>query len=227
MKRICISMICIIVLGVASYAAFGKSVHPPSRAASTTLAVTEARAEHSNDVLASSSRRTTALQARVAQLDADVTSLRERLEESEALSSADSSAGNAVPVPGDRSEVAQQRRAWHEHMMDVDSEFRAEGTDPSWSSSTAVAVQRALDSSNAMRGKMRSIECRSQTCRVEIVDDGSGAVSKDLPIFVQQFAEELPNMQADQVDDGDGHRVMVLYMTRNGNAPSSAADASR
>lgn len=72
-----------------------------------------------------------------------------------------------------------------------------------------------MDASDALRGKVRNLECRSRTCRVEIDDDRAGAVSKELPVFVQQLADTLPSTQADHIDDGNGHTTMVLYMTRN------------
>jgi hypothetical protein len=52
-------------------------------------------------------------------------------------------------------------------------------------------------------------------------------MSKELPIFVQQFAETLPSVQADRIDDGSGRTTMVLYMTRNDSAQSPTAETSR
>jgi hypothetical protein len=165
----------------------------------------------------------------MARLNAQVSALREQMAENQASPSADAGAVDPEPGPArrDPAERAQQETEWHAHMMEVDSDFQSEAMDPRWASSTASAVQRTVNASDAMRGNMRSVECRSQTCRVELDDDGSGAMSKELPIFVQQFAETLPSVQADRIDDGSGRTTMVLYMARNDSAQSPTAETSR
>jgi hypothetical protein len=97
----------------------------------------------------------------MAQLNAEVSALREQMAERQA--SADVGAANPEPEPArrDPAERAQQEREWHAHMADVDSDFQREAVDPRWASSTASAVQRTLNASDAKRGNLRSVECRS------------------------------------------------------------------
>ncbi len=65
-----------------------------------------------------------------------------------------------------------------------------------------------------MRGSARSIECRSQTCKVELLDC-SGGVAKHLPVFVLQLGSMLATTQVDYVDQGGGLRLITLFMTRS------------
>lgn len=52
-----------------------------------------------------------------------------------------------------------------------------------------------------------------RSCRLEIFDDGSGKVSKGLPLFLNQFGDTLPMAQADHRDEGEGRMTYTLYMT--------------
>ena len=65
---------------------------------------------------------------------------------------------------------------------------------------------------------MRSIECRSKSCKVEILDDGSGKVSQSLPSIMAQLGDALPMSQADHAVQGDGRVLMTLYMSRDATA---------
>ena len=112
-------------------------------------------------------------------------------------------------------------------MADIASDFQKEATNAAWARSTTSALQSQLTASEALRTTMRGVECRSQTCRVELDDDGSGKMAKEIPLFIQQFADSLPSMQADHIDDGNGHRTLVLYMTRNDGAQAAAETSQR
>ena len=233
MKRTAMVLIGLAALGIGSYIAFSDVVRPPSRAASTAepIAGDQAegssgkptnvagdRAERSSDQPANPDKEAAALRARMARLNAEVAALREQMEESQAAANVGAPAADPEPARRGPEVIAEQEREWHEHMMEVDSGFQSEARDPRWASTTTSALESALNASDAMRGKARSVECRSLTCRVEIADDGSGAMAKEIPIFVQQFAETLPGMQADHFDDGSGNRTLVLYMTRDDGA---------
>jgi hypothetical protein len=226
MKRTPLILIGIAAVGIGSSVALGNVVRPPARTAPIALPAAGARAERGSDKPASSAGEAAALRAGMARLDAEMSALREQIAASQAP--ADDGARDVSPEPArrDPAALAQQERAWHEHMMEVDSNFQREAADPRWASSTASALESALTASDTLRGRARGIECRSRTCRVEIAEGGSGAVMKELPIFAQQFAETLPSIQFDHLDDGHGHTTMVLYMTGDDGAQSPAAERS-
>jgi len=117
---------------------------------------------------------------------------------------------------------AEQERQYHEYMAGVEDAFRNEVRDLQWSSATSSVVRAAITGDDDLRTLARDMECRSHTCRVEIVDDGSGKLDKVLPAFTQQVGQDLPSLVADHVEDAGGGKMIVLYMSRGDNAQATA-----
>ncbi len=93
--------------------------------------------------------------------------------------------------------------------------FRNEQRDPRWSPGTSASIRSALaDLDESVRNQVRSVECRTQSCRVEIGADNSGTLMRDLPIMLGRLGAVLPNATATQVDQGDGRQATVLYLSR-------------
>src|SRR5262249_25151853 len=72
------------------------------------------------------------------------------------------------PGPEARAEAERKRK---DYVAGIDAAFRKEVRDPQWSAATTSTVQSALATDDELRPLGRSVECRSQTCRVEITDD--------------------------------------------------------
>jgi hypothetical protein len=121
---------------------------------------------------------------------------------------------------------AAQQRMYREHMASVEAAFRKEPTDPLWSSATSGLVQATLHADNDLRSLARGVECRSQSCRVEIADDGTGSVGDLLPMFALQLGSALPSVIVDRIEDGRGTATMILYMLR-GDAQALAPVVAR
>ncbi len=77
-----------------------------------------------------------------------------------------------------------------------------------------TAVQEALAGNETASTALRAVECRSSTCRVEIVDDGTGKLAMAVPLFILQLGKTLPYAMVNQVDQGNGAKTMILYMSR-------------
>ena len=116
---------------------------------------------------------------------------------------------------------AEQERKRREYVAGVEAAFHQENRDPRWAAATSAVVQTALDAESELRPLARAVECRAQTCRVEIVDDGSGKLGKVLPMFAQQVGPALPSMIADRAEDASGAAIMVLYLSRSIAPPST------
>jgi hypothetical protein len=117
------------------------------------------------------------------------------------------------PDPMDPETEATLREERRAHIADLEANFVAEPRDSSWSSATYNAIVEALNA-NELRDAARSIECRSQTCRVEIVDKGpdtNGMIMR----ATRQLGQTLPTVEWDHVDDGNGRRSKVLYLSRH------------
>lgn len=120
----------------------------------------------------------------------------------------------------DRAAADAQRHA--AYVAGLQASFKLETVDPRWSTATASRVWDAINASEAMRGAARGVECRAHSCRIDIRDDGSGRVNKDLPLWSQQFTDVLPRMVGQTVVDQNGQSAMVLYLMGPQPAPVPA-----
>ncbi|MES2353484.1 MAG: hypothetical protein V4568_03605 [Pseudomonadota bacterium] len=164
----------------------------------------------------------TALREEVAVLRAEVSMLRRRIptqgqaqaetEDTPAMTAEK----NARTDPLARAEA---EKAHQKQMAGVEAAFRNEPNDSKWSSRAASTLQDALTGDDAARANMRNVECRSHTCRVEIIDDGSGQLAKSMPLIAQRVAQTFPTMTANQIDQGNGTSTTVLYMSRDNTRP--------
>jgi hypothetical protein len=64
----------------------------------------------------------------------------------------------------------------------------AKPAEPEWSAEAAGAVQEALASNDTAQAALRSLECRSSTCRLEMAADVTGELANVLPMFLLQIA---------------------------------------
>ncbi len=106
---------------------------------------------------------------------------------------------------------------------EVEAAFEREPIDARWSAATSDRVLAAINKVEALRAASPAIECHSQTCRMEIGDDGSGALLKDFPLVVQQFADVLPRGVAKPVKAEDGRQRMVLFLMGPDRAQAATA----
>lgn len=110
-----------------------------------------------------------------------------------------------------REEAARERQV---RITTIDASFRKEVIDPTWSANISSSIQSVLGSDEVGRMQADSIDCRSQTCRVELHDTGSGRLNRNVSMMVLQLAGALPNMTANSEVRPDGGVSMVLYLSR-------------
>jgi hypothetical protein len=124
----------------------------------------------------------------------------------------------AAIAPDPRTDpVARQEAQQTERMRIATSEaaFQGERGDGRWAQATTSAIQAALTQvDDAVRGQVRSIECRSTSCRVEINAGANDSLAQELPLVIAQLGQTLPHMTAGQIDQGDGRQATVLYLSR-------------
>ncbi len=162
-----------------------------------------------------------ALREEVASLRAGISLLRRQgpKQAESASTSADSQPGADV-----RSDALARAEAAREHqaqMEAVDAAFRQQAVDPTWSASTVSSIRNALNSEDVGGIQADNIDCRSESCRVELRDDGSGRLSKSLPMLAQQLAGTTPNITANNMSQANGDSTLVLYLSRPGEQPAS------
>jgi hypothetical protein len=155
-----------------------------------------------------------ALREEVASLRAGISLLRRQIpKQAESVStSADSQPGAEVRSDAlARAEAARERQT---RMEAVDAGFRQQAIDPTWSANTSTTIRNALNSEDVGGIQADNIDCRSESCRVELRDDGSGRLSKSLPMLAQQLAGTMPDITANNITQANGDSTLVLYLSR-------------
>lgn len=107
---------------------------------------------------------------------------------------------------------AEQERRHREYVQGVAASYGKEPVDPSWSSSKMSVIQTALASNPELRQLVRSLECRSQTCRMEFADEPSGRPSNAVQSFLAALGTELPTAIAERVEQAGRPGSTVFYV---------------
>lgn len=197
-----------LVGSVAAHLGFRARAHVdggPTPAASLARAeVVKARAETDVD----------GLRAEVARLQGQMLALRAQVAEQKAPEAVPPAPEPEAldPETLDERKRASARR-WKEHMAEVAASFEQEPRDRNFSTTTAGAVDRAIQNNPVIQKVAGNVDCRSRTCRVEIHDGKGSEVSKQLPVFLHSLGPTLHRAQADNVEGPNGQTTTVLYLT--------------
>jgi len=157
------------------------------------------------------------LRGRVAALKTEIAELRGQVKSKP-------DAGAALPqtsVPArnagsrDLQAMAEQEAARHAAMAGVDAAFQRQVLDPDWAGKASSVVQQALNTDEVLRAAGGKVECRSRTCRVEIVEVAPGNLTERLRPLLSQVGETLPRSTVDYVDEGGGRTRIVVYLDRD------------
>jgi hypothetical protein len=130
---------------------------------------------------------------------------------------------DAAPDPRtDPAARAEAARVRHQQMAQVEADFHQERVDPRWASAATDAVQAALAAEEAVQTLLLGLECRTQTCRMELAQDDAGALAMTLPELLLQLGPTLPHATASYSEDGTGGQTMILYLSREAAVPPPA-----
>jgi hypothetical protein len=122
-----------------------------------------------------------------------------------------------LDVAAQRDQELERRRLY---MAGVAAGFNDEKIDPAWAARVASRVSATFEGNEELRKRLRGVECRTQTCRVQMDEDGSVALSRQMPFLSLSLVDVLPSMSVDHIDQGNGHSTMILYMSSQGGATS-------
>lgn len=100
-------------------------------------------------------------------------------------------------------------------MEGVENSFRHEPDDRGWADQTSAALREGLEEFPDL--DVRSLDCRSHTCRLELAGDGTGQAAELLSSFLMQIGPMLPNVMGNQIEYSNGSRSTILYMTARAN----------
>jgi hypothetical protein len=115
----------------------------------------------------------------------------------------------------------EEARQFQARIASIDASFRREVVDQRWSANTSSRVQSVLSSDKMGHMQADSIDCRSESCRVELHDNGSGQLNKNMPMIAAELAGTLSNITASSATRPDGRVSMVLYLSRQAQGASA------
>jgi hypothetical protein len=149
------------------------------------------------------------LRARLDILQAQISGLQQQLADR---------AGNAVPAPPASSatspkpldDTADKKRVI-DRLEQVDLDFQVETRDPRWSRNTTSEFRSAVGRSDVLQKAFQSIDCRSTTCRVEMLDDRSPEFQRALMELAHTLTATVPSMSGRRLVRPDGTAVAVYY----------------
>jgi hypothetical protein len=121
-----------------------------------------------------------------------------------------SSASAEAPPELSADEASALRDA---HMAEVEMSLRNEARTLAWASERRSEIQAAVKG-RALEQALGDVECRTDTCRVEVTDNRTSDFAKALPVFLQDLGVALPTVQAAHVTQPDGSIKLLLYMSR-------------
>lgn len=108
---------------------------------------------------------------------------------------------------------------WRAEFTELEVEFAAERLDPVWSSQTTRRIETELANDIELRNSLRKMECRSQSCRLELVENQAEGLDS-LPLFLHKLGTSLPISKSDLVDDGPGKSIRVVYLLQRDGSSS-------
>lgn len=194
------------ILAVACGLAACDGVQAPAHEQANAADSTAARADPSQ--AAGSERQS----AEIARLRAEVAMLR--------AATASASSPETPRRPRDDPQAqAEAARIDQQRVSEAEAAFQREPFNGAWSQKASSDVQAALAASGStgvsLASAVRSVDCRSRTCRVVIDAQGGPAVQGELPLVLLRLASTLPRATGGpSTDAGDGRAATVLYLSR-------------
>jgi len=132
----------------------------------------------------------------------------------------------AVEEPVEPSSPEEDRARSEAAVMRIAQSFQAEVADRQWSSKVEAEIRAALKD-DLIKLNAKSVECRSETCRLELDGNEPGAQIKGLPMIANRLGATLPSTMGHEESDGrrDPHGSLPLpgrVMTAAGPGRSMA-----
>ncbi|WP_223620022.1 hypothetical protein [Lysobacter sp. ESA13C] len=175
----------------------------------TSFQESAAKAKARSQTAGSDAARIERMQDQVVELQAQVAGLK-RLS-TDVQASTEQSPVGVLSIDA-RRQAEQDSRRHAAYIARLQSAFQLEHVDPVWASHTTSRVWNAIERTDGMREAAHDVQCRSSMCRIEVSDDGSGHLHKQLPLWAQQFADALPRMAGQAIVSRNGQSRMVLYL---------------
>jgi hypothetical protein len=162
------------------------------------------------------------LRTRVTSVESQLAAMRARLEGLETAPAPEpNAAAEEAPAAVDQAEeAARQKEEWRAHIAEVEAEYQLETRDPAWAREAQATITHALENLPALSKNIRSLDCRSETCRLEVINDHQPDFDKQLPLL-QLGLTGLPAAKYDRVPEPDGKVRTIVYILRHADEPTA------
>jgi hypothetical protein len=121
-------------------------------------------------------------------------------------------ARTAAPLAAARPDPERYGR---ERLERLEAAFGAEARDRGWSEETSSAFRTGIMRGDRLRRALQTIDCRSETCRLEMADDRSPEFQQELQQLALDVGTELPSMAFHFVTKPDGTRSVVYFWSKH------------
>ena len=111
------------------------------------------------------------------------------------------------------SKQAAPQLSREEYLAQLEMSFGTERPDRAWAVKKTEGIRDILQDLPTLGLALRSVECRSQRCRVELKEDSSVEFSNAMMTLTAKMASVLPTADYQYVDRGNGERSLVIYFS--------------
>ena len=117
---------------------------------------------------------------------------------------------SAVASVSDTEQRARDRTAFTTHVAAIAEAFNEEARDPQWSSEAVALLKSVLTIPDLQGLQVKGIDCRTTTCRVDIVSSNPAGLSAQVPLLTNRSAGMFSAMRAQPLADGS---TLALYLS--------------
>jgi hypothetical protein len=156
-----------------------------------------------------------ATEDRLNRLQAQVGELRQQLAIEQLAKASAQVPVSPPPVESATPDRAAEQRRLEEHMQGIVADFEAESRDANWARDRTEEFQKSFARGSLLKKAVQSLDCRSTTCRVEMLDDRSADFFKELNDMVSIIGRSLPTMAGQRVTRPDGTAVAVYFFSKD------------
>jgi hypothetical protein len=184
----------------------------PDQPATAAAEITNADRRATIDAPAQATTDAIPLKDEVAQLRRELADLRRIVARSP---SATSVAAESTDPRTDPNARVEAERAAQQRLASAEAAFRRQTTDYRADQGRADNLRASLlEASEAIGKHLGSVDCRGQSCRVELNAAPHSRAMQELPMALLRLGAGFPHMTAGQIDHGDGRKSMVMFLTR-------------
>jgi hypothetical protein len=153
-----------------------------------------------------------ALRGDVAMLRAEIAEARGQASQAASVRTGEPTAEPHAPAVRSRASLAEYEAARRAEIQQVETDFENQPRDSRWATTATTAIQEGLRTDDALSSAHTKVDCRSRSCRVELVEDAPGKLSESLRPLLSRLGGTFPASTLDYENEAGGQRKIVVYL---------------